>query len=194
MIATILRVEAIVAGYGKMPILDQVTMVLAHGEIVSIIGPNGAGKSTVFKTSVGFLRPSEGRVIFDGREINGLRPDQVFRRGLAYVPQGRIVFPQRRTPWAAIVGMSTSPLGVPRSPPPWGTILALHLATGAVRWEQPFGTARAVTLAIWRAVSGSPSWVSSPAVTSCMSAAAAGPVRSGVLGTSSITKPSADRR
>ena len=47
---------------------------------------------------------------------------------------------------------------------------------------QPFGTARAVTRPIWRAVSGSPSWVSDPAVTSCMSAAAAGPVRSGVRG------------
>ena len=94
MIATILRVEAIVAGYGKMPILNEVTMVVAHGEIVSVIGPNGAGKSTVFKTIVGFLRPTEGRVIFDGQEINGLRPDQVLRRGLAYVPQGRIVFPQ----------------------------------------------------------------------------------------------------
>jgi ABC-type branched-subunit amino acid transport system ATPase component len=93
-IATILRVEAIVAGYGKMPILDQVTMVVAHGEIVSVIGPNGAGKSTVFKTIVGFLRPTEGRVIFDGQEIGGLRPDQVLRRGLAYVPQGRVVFPQ----------------------------------------------------------------------------------------------------
>jgi branched-chain amino acid transport system ATP-binding protein len=93
-IATILRVEAIVAGYGKMPILDQVTMVVAHGEIVSVIGPNGAGKSTVFKTIVGFLHPTEGRVIFDGQEIGGLRPDQVLRRGLAYVPQGRVVFPQ----------------------------------------------------------------------------------------------------
>jgi ABC-type branched-subunit amino acid transport system ATPase component len=93
-IATILRVEAIVAGYGKLPILHEVTMVVAHGEIVSVIGPNGAGKSTVFKTIVGFIRPTEGRVIFDGQQIGGLRPDQVLRRGLAYVPQGRIVFPQ----------------------------------------------------------------------------------------------------
>ena len=61
---------------------------------MSVIGPNGAGKSTVFKTIVGFLRPTEGRVIFDGQDIGGLRPDQVLRRGLAYVPQGRIVFPQ----------------------------------------------------------------------------------------------------
>ena len=63
------------------------------GEIVSIIGPNGAGKSTAFKTIVGFLTPSAGRVIFEDQDITGLRPDLVLRRGLAYVPQGRIVFP-----------------------------------------------------------------------------------------------------
>jgi len=61
---------------------------------VSIIGPNGAGKSTSFKAIVGFLRPRQGRVVFNGEEITGLRPDLVLRRGLAYVPQGRIVFPQ----------------------------------------------------------------------------------------------------
>ena len=94
MIATLLRVEVLVAGYGKAPILQGVSLLVSHGELVSVIGPNGAGKSTVFKTIVGFLRPTEGRVIFDGKEIMGLRPDQVLRRGLAYVPQGRIVFPQ----------------------------------------------------------------------------------------------------
>ena len=94
MIATLLRVEVLVAGYGKTPILQGVSLLVSHGELVGVIGPNGAGKSTVFKTIVGFLRPTEGRVIFDGKEIMGLRPDQVLRRGLAYVPQGRIVFPQ----------------------------------------------------------------------------------------------------
>jgi branched-chain amino acid transport system ATP-binding protein len=62
--------------------------------MVSVIGPNGAGKSTALKTIVGFLRPQSGRVRFDGQDITGLRPDQVLPRGLAYVPQGRIVFPQ----------------------------------------------------------------------------------------------------
>src|SRR5262249_24654226 len=64
------------------------------GEMVSVIGPNGAGKSTAFKTIVGFVHATSGHVIFDGQEITGLRPDQVLPRGLAYVPQGRIVFPQ----------------------------------------------------------------------------------------------------
>jgi len=90
----LLRAESITAGYGKMAILHDVTVEVRAGEMVSVIGPNGAGKSTAFKTIVGFLRPSGGRVHFDGQDIAGLRPDQVLHRGLAYVPQGRIVFPQ----------------------------------------------------------------------------------------------------
>ena len=94
MISTLLRAEAMTAGYGKMPILHDVTFIVTPGELVAVIGPNGAGKSTAFKVIVGFLKPTEGRVLFDGDDITTLRPDQVLRRGLAYVPQGRIVFPQ----------------------------------------------------------------------------------------------------
>ena len=94
MTPSLLRAESLTAGYGKMPILHGVTLEVRQGEMVSVIGPNGAGKSTAFKTIVGFLRPSDGRVVFDGQDITGLRPDQVLHRGLAYVPQGRIVFPQ----------------------------------------------------------------------------------------------------
>jgi branched-chain amino acid transport system ATP-binding protein len=92
--APLLRAEGMTAGYGKMAILHDVTLEVRPGEKVSLIGPNGAGKSTAFKTIVGFLRPTSGRVVFDGQDIAGLRPDQVLVRGLAYVPQGRIVFPQ----------------------------------------------------------------------------------------------------
>ncbi|PYN03457.1 MAG: ABC transporter ATP-binding protein [Candidatus Rokuibacteriota bacterium] len=77
-----------------LDILHGVSLTVAPGEIVSIIGPNGAGKSTAFKAIVGLLRPRAGSVVFNGAEITGLRPDLVLRRGLAYVPQGRIVFPQ----------------------------------------------------------------------------------------------------
>jgi ABC-type branched-subunit amino acid transport system ATPase component len=90
----LLSVDGITAGYGKIDILHDVSLTISPGEIVSVIGPNGAGKSTAFKTIVGFLTPRSGRVIFSGDSIVGLRPDRVLRRGLAYVPQGRIVFPQ----------------------------------------------------------------------------------------------------
>jgi branched-chain amino acid transport system ATP-binding protein len=91
---TVLEAERITAGYGPIDILHDVSLGVRHGEIVSIIGPNGAGKSTAFKAIVGLIRPRLGRVRFAGADITGLRPDLVLRRGLAYVPQGRIVFPQ----------------------------------------------------------------------------------------------------
>ena len=94
MTPTLLRAEGLTAGYGKLAILHDVTLEVRQGEMVGVIGPNGAGKSTSFKTIVGFLRPNSGRVIYEGQDITGLRPDQVLHRGLAYVPQGRIVFPQ----------------------------------------------------------------------------------------------------
>ena len=93
-VGPLLLAENITAGYGRIDILHDVGLAVRPGEIVSVIGPNGAGKSTTFKTIVGFLRPRAGRVVFNGEDITGLRTDLVLRRGLAYVPQGRIVFPQ----------------------------------------------------------------------------------------------------
>jgi ABC-type branched-subunit amino acid transport system ATPase component len=71
-----------------------VSLAVWPGEVVAIIGPNGAGKSTTFKVIVGLLSPERGEVVFGGGPITGRRPDEVLRLGLAYVPQGRIVFPQ----------------------------------------------------------------------------------------------------
>jgi branched-chain amino acid transport system ATP-binding protein len=92
--APLLHVEAIHAGYGKIQILHGVSLEVAPGEIVTVIGPNGAGKSTAFKAVVGLIHPTQGCVMFDGKDITGKRPDEILRLGLAYVPQGRIVFPQ----------------------------------------------------------------------------------------------------
>ena len=90
----LLKAEGIRAGYGKLEILHGISLEVRSREIVSVIGPNGAGKSTAFKTIVGLLHPRSGRVLFDGKDITGLPPYEVLRLGLAYVPQGRIVFPQ----------------------------------------------------------------------------------------------------
>jgi branched-chain amino acid transport system ATP-binding protein len=89
----LLVAQSLTAGYGRIDILHDVSLTVGVHEIVSIIGPNGAGKSTAFKTIVGFLTPRAGRVLFNGEDITGTRPDLVLRRGLAYVPQGRVVFP-----------------------------------------------------------------------------------------------------
>ena len=91
---SLLKANGIHAGYGKLEILHGVSLVVHLQEIVSLIGPNGAGKSTAFKAIIGLVQPKSGQVLFDGQDITGLPPYEVLRRGLAYVPQGRIVFPQ----------------------------------------------------------------------------------------------------
>ena len=90
----LLRLTDVEAGYGRVPILHGLSLRIDAGEVVAIIGPNGAGKSTALKVAVGFLRPQAGEVAFAGEVVTGRRPDELLRRGLAYVPQGRIVFPQ----------------------------------------------------------------------------------------------------
>ncbi|HEY8369764.1 MAG TPA: ABC transporter ATP-binding protein [Thermodesulfobacteriota bacterium] len=92
--SALLEVTDLHAGYGKIEILHGVSLEVGRGEIVSLIGPNGAGKSTVFKAITGFLVPSRGEVRFKGEPITGLAANRVLARGLAYVPQGRVVFPQ----------------------------------------------------------------------------------------------------
>ncbi len=88
----ILDVAAVRAGYGRLEILQDVSLSVAPGEIVGIIGPNGAGKSTLLKTILGYLRPFDGAIGFDGASILGLTPDRVMRRGLGYVAQAGGVF------------------------------------------------------------------------------------------------------
>src|SRR5262245_27212570 len=76
-----------------MEILKGVSLQVGAGQVVSIIGPNGAGKSTVFKTLFGLLPARQGQVRFDGEDITNRSPAELLRRGIAYVPQGRNVFP-----------------------------------------------------------------------------------------------------
>jgi urea ABC transporter ATP-binding protein UrtE len=89
-----LSVRNLSAGYDSVPVLDNITLDVRAGEIVVILGRNGVGKSTLMKTLAGALPPSSGSVIFQGTEIAGWRPNQIARQGLAYVPQGRGIFPK----------------------------------------------------------------------------------------------------
>jgi branched-chain amino acid transport system ATP-binding protein len=90
----LLRFENINVGYGKFDVLQGVSLHVMPGEVVSIIGPNGAGKSTVLKAVMGFLRPSQGQIVFGEQDITRLRTNHLVPLGLAYVPQGRVVFPR----------------------------------------------------------------------------------------------------
>jgi len=89
----LLEVRDLHAGYGKLEILKGVSLDVQSGHVVSIIGPNGAGKSTVFKTLFGLLPARQGRVMLDGENVTNQSPADLLRRGMAYVPQGRNVFP-----------------------------------------------------------------------------------------------------
>lgn len=89
----LLAVEKIVAGYGVKEVLHGVSLWVAPAEIVAVIGPNGAGKSTLLKAVMGYLKPRSGAISFDGSEITGREPHELVRLGIAYVPQGRVVFP-----------------------------------------------------------------------------------------------------
>src|SRR5688500_9480546 len=90
----VLALREVSAGYGAIQILHGVSLHVDEGEIVAVIGPNGAGKSTTFKVIMGLINHLGGEVIYQGRSLVGLRPDLILGLGLAYVPQGRVVFTQ----------------------------------------------------------------------------------------------------
>ena len=71
---TILTLDDVVAGYGKMTILHGTSFSVARGAITTVIGPNGAGKSTVFKTVFGLLPVRAGKIEFDGRDVTNFTP------------------------------------------------------------------------------------------------------------------------
>jgi ABC-type branched-subunit amino acid transport system ATPase component len=89
----VLSAENIVAGYVKdLPILFDVSVTVKKGSLTLIIGPNGAGKSTLIKAIAGVVPVSSGRVMLNGLEITGIRPDQMALNGIAYVPQTDNIF------------------------------------------------------------------------------------------------------
>jgi len=89
----LLQLDSVYAGYGGGDVLRGVSLTADHGSITCIVGPNGAGKSTVMATISGLLKPRQGDIIFDGRSIRGLGPQQILARGLALVPQAHSLFP-----------------------------------------------------------------------------------------------------
>jgi branched-chain amino acid transport system ATP-binding protein len=79
--------------YGPIMAIRGISFTVPRGGIVTILGANGAGKTTILRTVSGVMDPQKGSVTFEGRPIHGLDPDQVMRRGIAHVPEGREVFP-----------------------------------------------------------------------------------------------------
>ncbi|WP_158923849.1 ABC transporter ATP-binding protein [Acidisphaera sp. S103] len=89
---TLLSIEALEVRYGAVPALRGVSVTVGAGEAVALLGANGAGKSTLMKAVIGLVRPAAGRILFDGRPLEGLRADRRARMGVGYCPEGRRVF------------------------------------------------------------------------------------------------------
>lgn len=77
-----------------MPVLRDIALSVAPGEILLVVGDNGAGKSTLLRTIGGLIRPDSGSIRFDGQEIGGMKPEDIARRGLRLVLDGHRVFPE----------------------------------------------------------------------------------------------------
>ncbi len=89
----LLRLEDLHASYGPIAALRGLDLVVAPGELVCLIGGNGAGKTSTLRAISGLLPPARGRIVFDGREIQGDVPAAILKAGIAHCPEGRRVFP-----------------------------------------------------------------------------------------------------
>jgi branched-chain amino acid transport system ATP-binding protein len=88
----LLKAEGIEAYYGRACALRDIGLEVAEGSVVALLGSNGAGKTTTLRVISGLLRPTRGRVEFDGKRIDRSRADQLVRAGIALVPEGRQIF------------------------------------------------------------------------------------------------------
>jgi branched-chain amino acid transport system ATP-binding protein len=88
-----LTIENIHTYYGVSYVLQGVSLQVNRGEIVVLLGRNGMGKTTTLKSIMGLIRPRDGRIIFKDREISGLRPFEIARSGIGFVPEDRRIFP-----------------------------------------------------------------------------------------------------
>ena len=90
----VLKIEGLHAGYGPIRALRGIDLEVKRGEVLAMIGSNGAGKTTLLMTICGIVRPSAGRIVYEGREVTGVQPYEIMNQGVAQVPEGRRIFPQ----------------------------------------------------------------------------------------------------
>jgi branched-chain amino acid transport system ATP-binding protein len=89
----ILDVQAVTAGYGGAPIINDVSLRASRGMLTALVGPNGAGKSTFIKVVAGLIKPTGGRILLQDSDVTGVPAQMLVRRGISYVPQVANVFP-----------------------------------------------------------------------------------------------------
>ena len=79
--------------YGEIEALRGVSLSVEAGEVVTLLGGNGAGKSTTLRAISGLTKPASGEILYEGKSLTGLGPEEIVRMGIAHVPEGRRVFP-----------------------------------------------------------------------------------------------------
>lgn len=89
----LLNVEDLRVKYGTHEVLRGVSLNVDKGEIVTLIGSNGAGKSTLLRTISGLIKPASGKIIFDGKDITKMEPEDIVAIGITHCPEGRLLFP-----------------------------------------------------------------------------------------------------
>ena len=104
-----LEIEGVRAAYGKVEVLQGVTLQVGAGEIVGLLGRNGVGKTTTLKAILGLVRKTGGVVSFDGQDITGLQPHKIPGCGIGYVPQGRGIFPNLSVEENLFIGLAGGP-------------------------------------------------------------------------------------
>lgn len=104
--------DGLCKSYGKRPVLRNVTVAVAGGEIVGLLGPNGAGKTTTFSIIVGIIRPDQGKVMFNGADMTNLPMYQRARKGVTYLPQEPSVFRKLTVEENLLAILETLPLSV----------------------------------------------------------------------------------
>ena len=92
-----LEIVGVTAGYGRSMVLFDVDVAIPTGGGSAVMGHNGAGKTTLLRVAVGLIQVKTGKVLLDGEDVTKLAPNQRVKRGLGYVPQGQLCFPQMTT-------------------------------------------------------------------------------------------------
>ena len=105
-------VNGLDSGYGQSQVIHDLNLEVGKKEIVAVMGRNGMGKTTLFKTLMGVLPSTRGSIVVDGQKLDGLEPYQRVQRGLAYVPQGRMIFSNMTVVENIQTGLPSSAQGV----------------------------------------------------------------------------------
>ena len=84
-----LAVEELVTDYGPVRAVNRVSLSVSEGSVIAVLGANGAGKTSLLRTITGLVRPSSGKVTFEGEDITAMPVEDIVRRGVAHVPEGR---------------------------------------------------------------------------------------------------------